>query len=463
MRLATQCPFCQTAFRVAPEQLSLRGGLVRCGHCKEVFDGNQYLVSPDVLTTAPAAASAAPSIAPSLPQPVTPSNDHSDSQFTPRSSEPPTPTPTITIASATDVATTSTPAASEVPPWMAANLADTFATVAAATSDAPWGAPSETNPAVEVAPALSTPLPQTSATNQAPAIVDTRSDTATDSVSDTEADTDADTEADTEADSATAPASTPSATGTRTATAVAEATKPAESGSERDPIDTARIGDAEDAVMEEAEAAEGALEEVEEVDEVEYAEEIQEVEENGEDEEDDAELPGFVKRAERRARLARVGRACMAVGVVLLVLTLVLQALYLGRNQLLVWLPATRAPLTALCEQLHCRLGLPSNIEQLSLESSELQLVPPNQNIYSLNLLLRNRSATADNWPYLELTINDADDKPLTRRIFMPKEYLPSVQQVSDGFAGESEQPVKLTFELTQPAAAGYRVYLFFP
>jgi predicted Zn finger-like uncharacterized protein len=41
----TRCPGCATVFRVKPEQLALRGGQVRCGHCKTVFDGVAQAVS----------------------------------------------------------------------------------------------------------------------------------------------------------------------------------------------------------------------------------------------------------------------------------------------------------------------------------------------------------------------------------------------------------------------------------
>jgi len=41
--LATRCPQCQTRFRVSTEQLQLRDGMVRCGSCREVFNGNDYL------------------------------------------------------------------------------------------------------------------------------------------------------------------------------------------------------------------------------------------------------------------------------------------------------------------------------------------------------------------------------------------------------------------------------------
>ena len=41
----TRCPGCKTIFRVTPQQLLLKMGQVRCGHCRTVFDGNEHMVS----------------------------------------------------------------------------------------------------------------------------------------------------------------------------------------------------------------------------------------------------------------------------------------------------------------------------------------------------------------------------------------------------------------------------------
>jgi predicted Zn finger-like uncharacterized protein len=38
MALAARCPHCGALFRVVADQLKLRGGLVRCGDCRQVFD-----------------------------------------------------------------------------------------------------------------------------------------------------------------------------------------------------------------------------------------------------------------------------------------------------------------------------------------------------------------------------------------------------------------------------------------
>ena len=49
MALATQCPHCHTTFKVAHDQLKLRAGLVRCGACKQIFNGIENLLRTEDL------------------------------------------------------------------------------------------------------------------------------------------------------------------------------------------------------------------------------------------------------------------------------------------------------------------------------------------------------------------------------------------------------------------------------
>src|SRR3712207_6222700 len=70
MALATQCPHCQTTFRVAHDQLKLRAGLVRCGACKQIFNGIENLIRLDENGQAePASPPSAPSSAGAPPSP----------------------------------------------------------------------------------------------------------------------------------------------------------------------------------------------------------------------------------------------------------------------------------------------------------------------------------------------------------------------------------------------------------
>ena len=79
MALATTCPHCKTSFKVVPDQLKLRRGLVRCGICQQVFSGIDHLryvddtarIGPRV-TTEPAAPPVAPTPVAVAPAAITP-------------------------------------------------------------------------------------------------------------------------------------------------------------------------------------------------------------------------------------------------------------------------------------------------------------------------------------------------------------------------------------------------------
>lgn len=329
-----------------------------------------------------------------------------------------------------------------------ANLSAAFASIAAETNDAPWGAqpaqkdetPAAASPETpeavpEPSPAASFPLPgsPTAAPTTAPAVAgetasplaapDASINTLTQALSYPVPQT-----------SSAIPENAGTAeTETETAAALPPKPRPHEEAGRK------KLADAEEEEVEEDEAG------------------------SDEDDENDEDAPAFVQKAERRERLGRIARVFMIVGAVVLGIALLLQATYVWRNTIAAWLPSTRPLLAAACAPLHCSVGLPTSIDQLVLESSELQLVPPNQNIYTLSALLRNRSYGAQAWPYLELTLNDGDEKAITRRVFTPREYLGSAKLVDSGLAGEGEQQIKMTFELTQPAASGYRIYLFYP
>ena len=69
----TQCPHCQTSFRVSHAQLSVARGVVRCGSCLQVFNAaRQLLEQRAAREAASAAATAAPAAAPKPLPPAPP-------------------------------------------------------------------------------------------------------------------------------------------------------------------------------------------------------------------------------------------------------------------------------------------------------------------------------------------------------------------------------------------------------
>ncbi|BBV99250.1 DUF3426 domain-containing protein [Pseudomonas sp. FYR_2] len=57
----TQCPHCQTSFRVTHHQLSVARGVVRCGHCLQVFNAAKQLLEQN-RANAPAVAAPVPAV-----------------------------------------------------------------------------------------------------------------------------------------------------------------------------------------------------------------------------------------------------------------------------------------------------------------------------------------------------------------------------------------------------------------
>jgi predicted Zn finger-like uncharacterized protein len=91
MALATRCPNCQVLFRVVADQLKLRGGLVRCGACRHVFDAigsltyieDSAAAAPDVSAARKAAPPTLHATAVATPMLRTPIEDNKPRQVRP--------------------------------------------------------------------------------------------------------------------------------------------------------------------------------------------------------------------------------------------------------------------------------------------------------------------------------------------------------------------------------------------
>ncbi|HJV51584.1 MAG TPA: DUF3426 domain-containing protein [Noviherbaspirillum sp.] len=371
MALATQCPHCHTTFRVAHDQLKLRAGLVRCGACKQIFNGIENLLRPDEAerTLAPVPPQVEP---PPPPVEETPAIDHlpDEPQIEPPAS-----------AEVEDVA----PAMEAVPPGDGETGQEQLAPGEYVSDD-----PLQRMTLMDFSPAAPAGIEHSSKDAAAP-----------------------------------------------------------DSG-----------------LADELDALEKAIDDLQHQPWRAPAEEAaQPVESDELDQADDNayEEPAFVKHGRRRERAHRVMRMLMAVGMPMLLLGVLMQGIYIFRNQLAAWFPEAKPALVGACHLLGCQVGLPAQIEAVAIESSELQAATTDQRTFGLSVLLGNHSAIVQAWPNIELTLNDADDKPIARRVFVPRDYLPATQEVDKGFAPKSEQAIKLYFALSQLKASGYRVYLFYP
>ncbi len=140
------------------------------------------------------------------------------------------------------------------------------------------------------------------------------------------------------------------------------------------------------------------------------------------------------------------------------------QAGYIFRTELMVHFPQLRPAYELACKQLSCEIGLPRLTDQLNIDASDLQFVDPRRpNLVQLTALVRNRARVPVEYPAFELTLTNAQQQVVARRVFLPADYLQDASQTEGGLGGRQELAVKLFLDTGPLRAAGYRIYLFYP
>jgi predicted Zn finger-like uncharacterized protein len=421
MALATQCPHCGTVFRVAADQLKLRGGIVRCGACQLIFDGNAGLVDLDKASQpAPAAA---PAAAPEAPAATAPD-----------SSEPPV---AQDAAPGQPLDADAADAGEDRQPVYTLELDRTFsphgilpqAAPAAGvsdveTDDAAVGTPVALSDEATEAQSADTTLlerPVEEAPEDAPAPSAERQD---------------------QPEHASAPEPAP---------ARADDAPPLllrESAGGSPPIAAPAPPVTPRARAAEARARRSKLTPTR-------------IEESPKLRVPDSDEPEFVRRGRQREQSGKARRIALALGSLVLLLALGAQAVVSFRDVLAARYPALRPALVSSCALLGCSVRLPTRPDQLVIETGEL--ITLGGNAYTFSTLLRNQGDMALAWPSIELTLNDADDKPLVRRVFGPRDYAGAAATSPTGFGARAEQPVKIHFRLEGLEPSGYHIAVFYP
>jgi predicted Zn finger-like uncharacterized protein len=146
-----------------------------------------------------------------------------------------------------------------------------------------------------------------------------------------------------------------------------------------------------------------------------------------------------------------------------LVVILVSQLVFHLRSDIAIAAPSLRPALEALSSALASEMPLPRQAALVSIETSDLQVDAGANKLLALQATLRNRAAYAQAYPALELTLTDTHDKAIARRVLMPDDYLPAPQVEDKSFPANAYVDLRLWLETGDLAAAGYRLYVFYP
>ena len=392
MALATICPHCRTTFRVASDQLKLRGGIVRCGACNEVFDGNAALVDFETAQAAARPADEQPvDDALAAPEPAAPVAD---------AAHPLEPEPEIgglPVLHSVVEAEPATPA--EEPVY----VIDFDTTVdAAVDSNTDTAATHEllTTPAASTLHGGAIEVEEHLVALPPPDADDPLFDPAVDPAADPFADPFQTPQA--SAHSAPPPPPRPAAAATDSlaplltrASAAAEDRMPAASPA-AGPSTVMRAGQAKTARRGAAAASRKAVPATVPPKPPPVVEEIVEDE------------PEFVRSSRLREASGANRRKLMALGVAVLAVLLLAQGVWSFRNTMAARYPAMRPVLAGACTLLGCKVGLPAQIDALAVEAGELQTL--DATTFSFTTLLRNQGDLVQTWPHLELALTVAND-----------------------------------------------------
>lgn len=170
--------------------------------------------------------------------------------------------------------------------------------------------------------------------------------------------------------------------------------------------------------------------------------------------------PEFLPRARPRARFTLVWTLVSVVAAAALTLQLAMH----WRSDIAARFPQARPVLTDLGHKLGLELHLPRRPALMSIESSDLQAVAQHDNVIVFNATIRNRATFPQEFPALELTLTDEQDRPVVRRVLLPADYLSATRaRLQQGIAAGSESVLRLYFDTGGVRATGYRIYLFYP
>ncbi|WP_343123937.1 DUF3426 domain-containing protein [Xanthomonas arboricola] len=159
--------------------------------------------------------------------------------------------------------------------------------------------------------------------------------------------------------------------------------------------------------------------------------------------------PAFARRGLSRPRLRASGRQwALLLGLVGL---LALQIVIADRAQLAAdarWRPLV----SAACAVARCTLPAWREPAALTLLNREVRPLPGVPGVLQIQASFRNEARWAQAWPWLQLSLSDADGRVIGTRVLAPQEYLGQPPAAQDTLA--PGQAVQVAFRVREPAAS---------
>ena len=147
--------------------------------------------------------------------------------------------------------------------------------------------------------------------------------------------------------------------------------------------------------------------------------------------------------------------------VIALVVLAALQLTLLFRSEIASRVPVLRPVVSVVASAFGLGVDAVRSLASLSIESFELQATGRDDHL-ALNAVLRNKDPHTVRWPAMELTLTDQASAVVVRKVILPSDYLDRKASRA-GLDGRSEWPIRLNLDPGGLQLAGYSVALFYP
>ncbi len=172
--------------------------------------------------------------------------------------------------------------------------------------------------------------------------------------------------------------------------------------------------------------------------------------------------PNFLKSGHTTsAQQSRGAQLVIALTCVLSACLLLVQWMVHERDRIAATEPAALVVLEPLCAVLDCRIAPLRQIESVVIDSSSFGKTQAD--VYRLGFAVKSTAPVEVATPSLELTLTDAQDKAVVRRVFSPQDLGERRATLASGGEWTGSVPVTVKPPAGAERIAGYRLLAFYP
>ncbi len=146
---------------------------------------------------------------------------------------------------------------------------------------------------------------------------------------------------------------------------------------------------------------------------------------------------------------------------------LLLQLMYVYRNEVVTRVPSLLPMARAACVQLKCEVSFVRHLERITIDSTALEQLAGAQaegqaSSLTLKFSMRNRLDKIQPWPHLSVELKDASGTPVLRKVLAPESYLPA-SMAARPFGAQQEVHLSVPLVVNGLQISGVQLNRFFP